>query len=188
MVWTTVLAIVAAGTAAAGQGRPALAASASATLKLADVVSGGSAAPTAWRLNAGTNIDSFSGMGPIVGPSPIAAGQAYSLFESDGPSTGYTAGAWVCTGIDPNGGSTQATGDKITLQAGQNATCTITNTATTSLVAPTPTPTPKPTATPAPTSAPAPTATPTPAPTSAPGPRPFPAPVTSGSYSVPGEH
>jgi hypothetical protein len=190
VVWTTVLAIVAAGVAAAAQGGPSLAASASSTLKLAEIVSGGSAAPTAWRLNAGTNIDSFSGPGPIVGPSPIAAGEAYTLFESGGPSTGYTASAWVCTGIDPNGGSTAATGGKITLQAGQSATCTITNVATAGLVAP-PTPTPAPTAaptptaTPAPTSAPAPTPPPTPAPTSAPGPRPFPAPVTAGSYSVP---
>jgi hypothetical protein len=189
VVWTTILAVLAVGAVTLGQHRPTLAASASPTLKLVDSVSGGSAAPSAWRLNAGTNVDSFSGNGPIVGPSPIAAGEAYSLFESDGPASGYTAGPWVCTGIDPNGGSTQATGGKITLQAGQSATCTITNVATTGLVAPTPTPTPtptpKPTATPAPTSAPAPTAAPTPAPTSAPGPRPFPAPVTTGSYSVP---
>lgn len=183
VVWTTILAVLAVGAVTLGQHGPTLAASASPTLKLANIVSGGSATPKDWRLNAGTNVDSFSGLGPIVGPSPIAAGEAYSLFESDGPATGYTASPWVCTGIDPNGGSTVATGGKVTLQAGQSATCTITNVATTGLVAPTPTPTPKPTATPAPTSTPTPTATPVPP--AAPGPRPFPAPVTTGSYSVP---
>ncbi len=139
----------------------ALAGSATPTLKLVEVVTGGTAAASAWTLNAGTNTDSFSGPGPIVGPSPIAAGVAYTLFESSGPASGYTTSGWVCT--DPTGAPVSLTGNKITLAAGQNATCTITNRYAPA-PAPTPTPVPTPRPTPVPTPAPTPVPTPTPTP------------------------
>ena len=124
------------------------------TLKLVATVSGGSAAPSAWTLNAGTNTDSFSGHGPAVGPSSIAAGVAYSMFETGGPSSGYTASGWVCS--DPTGAPVSLAGQRVTLQAGQNATCTITNTylaGATPTPAPVAAPTPTPVATPTPTPA-----------------------------------
>jgi len=136
-----------------------VAATPSATLKLVEVVNGGTAAPSAWTLNAGTNTDSFSGPGPIVGPSPITAGEAWTIFETGGPASGYSPSGWVCT--DPTGAPVALAGQHITLEAGQNATCTITNTY---FAAATPTPTPAPVATPTPTPAPVATPTPTPAP------------------------
>ena len=124
-------------------------AAATPTLKLVDVVSGGAAVPSAWTLNAGTNTDSFSGPGPIVGPSPITAGVAWTVFETGGPASGYIQGGWVCA--DPTGAWVSLAGTQITLQAGQNVTCTITNTyAAGASPTPTPTPTPKPTSTPPP--------------------------------------
>ena len=89
------------------------------TLKLVATVSGGSAAPSAWTLNAGNNTTSFSGPGPAVGPSSIAAGVAYAIFETGGPASGYTASGWVCS--DPTGAPVSLSGQRITLQAGQNA-------------------------------------------------------------------
>ncbi|HEY5433956.1 MAG TPA: hypothetical protein VIK13_01870, partial [Candidatus Limnocylindrales bacterium] len=115
------------------------------TLKLVEVVSGGTAGSGAWTLNAGTNTDSFSGPGPAIGPSSIAAGVAYSMFETGGPASGYTPGGWICT--DPTGAPVSLAGQRVTLQAGQNATCTITNTY---LAGATPTPAPVATPTPAP--------------------------------------
>ncbi len=112
-------------------------ATSSPTLKLVEVVSGGTAVSGAWTLNAGTNTDSFSGPGPAVGPSSIAAGVAYSMFETGGPASGYTSSGWICT--DPTGAPVSLAGQRVTLQAGQNATCTITNTY---LAGATPTPAP----------------------------------------------
>jgi hypothetical protein len=96
------------------------------TLKLVDVVSGGAAVPKAWTLNAGNTTASFSGPGPIVGPSPIRADIVYTLLETGGPKSGYTQSGWLCT--DPAGAPVSLSGAKITLQSGQNVTCTITNT------------------------------------------------------------
>ncbi|MGH7486672.1 MAG: hypothetical protein ACREMY_13895, partial [bacterium] len=67
------------------------------TLKLVDVVSGGTAGASAWTLNAGTNTESFSGLGPIVGPIPIVPGVAYSLFQSGGPPGGFFSFVLLCT-------------------------------------------------------------------------------------------
>lgn len=126
-----------------------------------EVVSGGAAVPNAWTLNAGNNTDSSSGPGPIVGPGPITAGVGYALFETGGPTSGYTPSGWVCT--DPSGARVSLAGQQLTLQVGHNATCTITNTNTaTAPLGPTSTPTPTraPTLTPKPTPTPTPTATP----------------------------
>ena len=82
---------------------------------------GGTADSTEWTLSAAgpTPITGLSGQ-PAVTAAPVNAG-TYDLTEADGPA-GYTAGPWVC-----NGG-TSTTGTTVELQAGQNATCTITNT------------------------------------------------------------
>ena len=88
---------------------------------------GGTANASAWTLTA-SGTGGFSGTGlpatgpdASVGPNGVSANVQYTLSESGGPS-GYTASAWVCTG-----GGTFAAPDKITLAAGQSATCTITN-------------------------------------------------------------
>ena len=78
---------------------------------------GGTAQPTDWTLSATGGSDSFSGKGSAS--QDVTAGVAYTLAESGGPS-GYTAGAWSC-----DGGS--LSGNRITLAAGDNVTCTITN-------------------------------------------------------------
>ncbi|MBI3630791.1 MAG: hypothetical protein HY221_00425 [Candidatus Sungbacteria bacterium] len=80
----------------------------------------GSALATAWTLAA-------SGPTPISGASGSAAVTSatvnpgtYALSESGGPS-GYTPSAWSCTGTGSQ------VGDTIALDAGESATCTITN-------------------------------------------------------------
>jgi hypothetical protein len=79
---------------------------------------GGTAVPANWTLTAsGPTPFSGSGAGASSGPSFDAG--TYNLSES-GP-TGYSASAWVCTGV------TQDDADTVTLGLGQSATCTITN-------------------------------------------------------------
>jgi len=86
----TLIALLGVGSALADPMTVVATAASAPTLKLVDAVSGGSAAPSAWTLNAGTNTDSFSGPGPIVGPSPITAGEAWTIFETGGPASGYS--------------------------------------------------------------------------------------------------
>ncbi len=92
------------------------------TLTLAKTVTndnGGSAAVTAWTLQAAgpVTISGTSGSAAVTAVS-VNAG-TYALSESGGPS-GYAAGSWSCTaGI--------LSGSNLTLSAGQNATCTINN-------------------------------------------------------------
>ena len=57
---------------------------------------------------------------PAVTAVLVNAG-SYDLAEADGPA-GYTASPWNCTG------ATSTTGTTVELQAGDAATCTITNT------------------------------------------------------------
>ncbi len=94
---------------------------AAAHLTLTKQVSGGTALPSAWTLSASgpTPISGHSGDPAITGAA-VDAG-AYSLAESGGP-TGYSAGAWGCTG----GGS--LTGSSLVLAAGETVSCSITNT------------------------------------------------------------
>ncbi len=141
------------------------------TLRLANVVRGGPALPSAWTLKATGITGSFSGPGPVVGPSAVMAGALYSLSETGGPSSGYIRSAWAC--IDPMGAPVSFTGLTVVLQFGQNATCTITNTYTGTPV-PSPTPTPRPSATPVPTPRPSATPVPTPRPSASPAPTPRP--------------
>ncbi|MCO5953558.1 VWA domain-containing protein [Microbacterium yannicii] len=96
------------------------------TLTLIKVVdngtSGGTAAPADWTLtavNGGSTISGPGGDPSVIGATAIAG--TYALSET-GPA-GYEASAWTCSGA----GSTTAT--SVTLAPGENATCTITNTA-----------------------------------------------------------
>ena len=87
---------------------------------VANGTSGGTAVPGDWTLT-GTGPTTVSG---ATGTAPVTAANvpigSYALSES-GPS-GYSASAWACVGGTPGAGS-------IALALGQQATCTITNTA-----------------------------------------------------------
>jgi uncharacterized cupredoxin-like copper-binding protein len=90
-----------------------------ATLKLVKKVTndnGGTALATAWTLKADNTV--FT-----TGVSQVVAAATYTLSESGGPS-GYSASAWSCSGFT-NGGSQN--GDDVTVNAGENVTCEITN-------------------------------------------------------------
>ena len=80
---------------------------------------GGTAAPTAWTLNAGgpTPITGTTGAGTVTNAA-VNAG-TYTLSESGGPS-GYAASGWTCTGVTN-------TGATLVLTPGSSATCTINN-------------------------------------------------------------
>jgi hypothetical protein len=80
---------------------------------------GGTATPSAWILTA-TGPTGFSGPGPSVSSGRDFEAGTYDLSTSGGPA-GYAADAWTCAG----GNQTDA--DTITLEAGDEATCTITN-------------------------------------------------------------
>jgi uncharacterized repeat protein (TIGR01451 family) len=88
--------------------------------KSVDNTGGGTALATAWTLSATgpTTISGHSGDASISNAA-VDAG-TYTLAESGGP-TGYTAGAWSCTGGT-------LTGNSLVLAAGETATCSITNT------------------------------------------------------------
>jgi len=94
-------------------------------LTLKKTVNGGTSVVGDWTLTAtGADVPTLSGK---TGDASVTAANArankqYTLSES-GPA-GYTASAWVCTGA----GSTFVGPDKVTLAAGANVTCTITNT------------------------------------------------------------
>ncbi len=79
---------------------------------------GGTAVPTDWTLTA-TGPTGFSGLTGVMSDATFVAG-SYDLSET-GPA-GYVASDWVCVGGTQNA-------DTITLGLGQEATCTITNTA-----------------------------------------------------------
>src|SRR5207245_6586959 len=80
---------------------------------------GGTATASQWTLSAsaGGDPNNFSGAGPTQSHN-VTAGVSYTLAES-GPAN-YTASAWSCNGGSQNGSA-------ITLSAGQDVTCTITN-------------------------------------------------------------
>jgi hypothetical protein len=92
-----------------------------ATLTLVKVVEGsGGADATAWTLKAGTVISGSTGTGAATG---LVAAGTYGLSES-GPTVGYTAGLWGCTGNSVSG---QLGSQSVTMSA-TPVTCTITNT------------------------------------------------------------
>ncbi|MGO4774155.1 hypothetical protein AB4084_01240, partial [Lysobacter sp. 2RAB21] len=84
---------------------------------------GGTAVATAWTLTAtagSTTITGVTGTANVTNAS-VPAG-AYTLSESGGPA-GYTAGTYSCV---INNGAAVAS-NTVTLAAGDNATCTVTN-------------------------------------------------------------
>lgn len=105
--------------------------------KVDNKAAGGTAKDTDWSLKAvgdkdsGNNtIDGKTGSTDVT-KAKVKAGK-YALSESVGPK-GYTASGWSCR---PTTGSGSVTSDKssITLKAGDDVTCTITNTAKTGTV------------------------------------------------------
>ncbi|RXZ47614.1 choice-of-anchor A family protein [Agromyces fucosus] len=108
------------------------------TLTLLKLVQGGSAVPTDWTLSAvdgSTVITGVSGSPEVTGT--VTDPGDYVLSESGGPA-GYEPGPWSCTG------ATAMNGDVVTLDAGQDAVCTVTNvfTGTTPTLPPDPAPGP----------------------------------------------
>ena len=93
------------------------------TLTLVKNVSGGSDPATAWTLSAAASGKPvISGAGGVSAATAFANAQ-YTLAETAG-AAGYTAGSWSCQGT----GGTFAGPDKVTLAAGADVTCSITNT------------------------------------------------------------
>ncbi len=91
-------------------------------VKTVDNTGGGTALATAWTLSATgpTTISGHTGDAAITNAA-VTAG-TYTLAEAGGP-TGYTPGAWSCTGGT-------LTGSSLVLAAGGTASCSITNTFT----------------------------------------------------------
>lgn len=89
-------------------------------LTLVKNVVGSDQPPSDWTLTAaGPQTVSGASGSPAVTRVPVPVGD-YSLSEADGPG-GYAAGPWSCTG----GASTA---DTVTVAAGADVTCTVTNT------------------------------------------------------------
>jgi len=82
---------------------------------------GGRAAPTDWTLSARDDAgDGFSGASGEASATDVAVAPGTYTLSEDGPA-GYTAGAWQC-----DGGTLD--GSDLALAAGDDVTCTITNT------------------------------------------------------------
>lgn len=94
-------------------------------LTLAKVVQGGSAQPGDWTLNASGPSTVSGASGTVATTKVHVAAGAYTLSETGGPS-GYTLTSLVCS---PNA----ASGTSLTIAAGDNVTCTFTNTAVASV-------------------------------------------------------
>jgi hypothetical protein len=82
---------------------------------------GGTAVVTDWTLSATGSVDTITGVSgsPAVTGASVSA-DTYVLAEANGP-TGYTAGAWVCTG------ATSQNGNSVVIGAGETVVCTINN-------------------------------------------------------------
>jgi hypothetical protein len=97
------------------------------TLTLQKIVNNqgvGTATPSNWFLGI-TGV--ASGAGPTLGPITVDAGTDYIISEAPGGPAGYTASTWNCdSGVDPDNHPGNAA--TVNLSAGQNVTCTITNT------------------------------------------------------------
>ncbi|WP_343035443.1 hypothetical protein [Cellulomonas septica] len=91
-------------------------------LTLVKEVEGSSAPPAAWTLTATGPEATVSGVSgsPAATRVPVPAG-AYTLGEST--IAGFTASGWTC-------GAAPVAGDVVTLAAGDDVTCTVTNVAT----------------------------------------------------------
>ncbi|MEK7613719.1 MAG: peptidoglycan-binding protein [Patescibacteria group bacterium] len=89
-------------------------------VKALDIQYGGTASESDWTVGAsGPSV--ISGAGSVSSGGTFQAG-TYTLSESGGPESGYTAGEWSCNNevaVDEN--------NQITLALGEETTCTITN-------------------------------------------------------------
>ena len=81
---------------------------------------GGTAVDTDWTLSASGPTPISGSEGDSAVTNAVVTPGTYDLSESGGPAT-YDASAWVCTG------GTQVDGDTVTVAAGEDAVCTITN-------------------------------------------------------------
>ncbi|MEN9562603.1 MAG: hypothetical protein RIR73_847, partial [Chloroflexota bacterium] len=100
---------------------------ASATLTLQKTVTnnnGGTAADAAWTLAAAgtTNISGVEGSAAVT--NAVVTPGNYTLNESGGPAGYSTTGIWACSGFTSG---SQTDDDTLTLNAGDNVTCVITN-------------------------------------------------------------
>ncbi len=94
-------------------------------LTLLKTVTGVPADPTLWTLRAtgsSSNATNLSGTSSVTSGANFKA-DTYTLSETGGP-TGYTLVGWNCIGTGSQ------SGNQITLDVGETATCTATNTAT----------------------------------------------------------
>lgn len=108
-----------------------------AALTLVKEVVGGNAIPSDWNLIADPS-DPASGLAAVTVTGSaegvterVRPGMAYTLSESVGPD-GYIAGSWSCTEPDANGEPVAfggVAGSEVTLDATDNVTCKIVNTA-----------------------------------------------------------
>ncbi|GGZ22190.1 VWA domain-containing protein [Streptomyces nitrosporeus] len=85
---------------------------------------GGTAEPGDWTLTADgpENLSGTSGSEDVT-DVPVPSG-TYTLGESDGPA-GYRSAGWECT--DSEGEAVPVVDDRVTLAAGDEVTCTLTN-------------------------------------------------------------
>ncbi|MFD7867926.1 hypothetical protein [Streptomyces sp. NPDC059783] len=85
---------------------------------------GGTAVPGDWTLSADgpENLSGTSGSGEVTGVE-VPSG-TYTLGESGGPE-GYLPSGWTCT--RSGDGDVPVTDDRVTLSAGDDVTCTLTN-------------------------------------------------------------
>ena len=79
--------------------------------------SGGTAAPSAWTLNA-SGLSDFFGPGPTASSTPVFQPGTYDLSLSGG-AAGYAAGDWECVG------GVQDDADSVTIALGQAVSCSI---------------------------------------------------------------
>ncbi len=84
--------------------------------------SGGTAGPTDWTLTGAGPVTITGVSGEASVTAAVVRVGTYDLSEAGGPA-GYFSGDWVCTG------AAVSTASSVTLAVGENATCTITNTA-----------------------------------------------------------
>lgn len=98
-------------------------------LTLVKKVSYGDAAATSWTLSATGPQGSLAGpqgkTGSAGASAPVTPAVAYQLAETGGPNTYVQQGAWAC--VNQGGETVGVTNDRVTVTAGDQVTCTVTN-------------------------------------------------------------
>ena len=100
------------------------------SLTLVKKVSFGSVAAGEWTLNAQAPSGALAGPNGKTGTPqttaiPVSANKPYALSESGGPATYTQVGDWSC--VDGAGAAIAVTAGSVSLAAGTQATCTVTN-------------------------------------------------------------